>query len=143
MTDSEALYQYRIGEAEETISEAERLLAEQFSPRIIINRAYYSMFYAVLALFLKAGIRGRTSKHKGVISQFDKEFIKTGKLDKRLSAALHKIFDKRLVNDYRDFAISTSEDAREAVVEARLFLDIVRQYCNSLPAHDQTDPSAP
>jgi len=136
MTDAEALYRYRIGEAEETISEAERLLAGQFSPRIIINRAYYCMFYAVLALFLKAGVRSRTSKHKGVISQFDKEFIKTGKMDKKLSAVIHKIFDKRLVTDYRDFAVSSAEDASEAVADARLFLESVKKYCDSLHAYD-------
>lgn len=53
MTDSEALYSYRLKQAEETLAEAEKMLAEEFSPRSIINRAYYAMYYVLLALFIK------------------------------------------------------------------------------------------
>jgi uncharacterized protein (UPF0332 family) len=38
------------------------------------------MFYAVLAHFLKSGINPNTSKHDGVISVFDKDFVHTGNL---------------------------------------------------------------
>lgn len=53
MTDKETLYFYRLKQAEETLYEAEKMVKENFSPRSIINRAYYSMFYAILALFVK------------------------------------------------------------------------------------------
>jgi uncharacterized protein (UPF0332 family) len=56
MTDKEALFTYRLKQAEETLLDAERMLQGSFSSRSITNRAYYSMFYAVLALFLKADI---------------------------------------------------------------------------------------
>ena len=52
MTDRQALYLYRIGQAEETLSDAEKMLAENLTPRSIVNRACYSMFYALLALFI-------------------------------------------------------------------------------------------
>lgn len=48
------------------------------------------MFNAVLALFLKSGTDLHTSRHAGVISIFDREFIHTGELDVRLSKLLHK-----------------------------------------------------
>jgi uncharacterized protein (UPF0332 family) len=67
----------------ESLSDAERMLQNGLSPRSITNRAYYAMFYAVLALFLNTGINAKTSKHAGVISVFDKEFIHAGKLDVR------------------------------------------------------------
>lgn len=93
MTDIESLFFYRIKQAEETLADAVRMHQEgNFSPRSITNRAYYAMFYSVLALFLKTGVDIRTSKHTGVISLFDKEFIKTGKIDKHYSARLHKMF---------------------------------------------------
>jgi len=38
-----------------------------------------SAFYAVLAFFLSEDISIRSSKHSGVISLFDKEFILSGK----------------------------------------------------------------
>ena len=39
-----------------------------------VNRSYYAMIYAVLALL--ALKRKETSKHSGAISIFDKEFVK-------------------------------------------------------------------
>jgi len=100
MTDKEALFTYRLKQAEETLLDAERMLQGSFSSRSITNRAYYSMFYAVLALFLKADMRIKTSKHIGVISIFDKEFILTEKIDKYYSEILHKMFNIRQKGDY-------------------------------------------
>jgi len=80
MTDKQALCAYRLAQAEETLLDARKMLQNNLSPRSIINRAYYAMFYAVLALFLKADINLKTSKHTGVISIFDKEFVHAGKL---------------------------------------------------------------
>jgi uncharacterized protein (UPF0332 family) len=37
------------------------MLDGNFSARSIVNRAYYAMFYSVLALFLKFGIKVKTS----------------------------------------------------------------------------------
>lgn len=65
MTDKETLLRYRLSEAEETLQDAEKMLQNDISPRSIINRAYYSMFYAVLALFLHSDINPKTSKHVG------------------------------------------------------------------------------
>ena len=72
MKDTESLFKYRLEQAEETLLDAKRMLKENFSTRSITNRAYYFMFYAVLALFLKTGISVKTSKHVGVITLFDK-----------------------------------------------------------------------
>jgi uncharacterized protein (UPF0332 family) len=43
------------------------MLEDKLSPRSIINRAYYSMFYGVLALFLKGDTKIKTSKHSIVL----------------------------------------------------------------------------
>lgn len=48
MTDREMLFTYRLREADETLDEALRMIEGGFTPRTIINRAYYAMFYAVL-----------------------------------------------------------------------------------------------
>jgi uncharacterized protein (UPF0332 family) len=42
MTDMETLFSYRYKQAEETLLEAQKMLEAGFSPRSIINRAYYS-----------------------------------------------------------------------------------------------------
>ena len=85
MTDVETLMSYRLKQAEETIQDAEAMLKVRISSRSIVNRAYYAMFYAVLALFLKENINLKTSKHSGVISIFDRELILSGKIEKRFS----------------------------------------------------------
>jgi len=131
MTDKETLFLYRLKQAEETLAETERMIGSNFSPRTIINRAYYSMFYAVLSLFLKAGINTKTSKHGGIISLFDKEFIKTEKIDKRYSKMLHETFDARQEGDYKEFVELSQEDAAEFVKLAREFFDEAKKIINS------------
>lgn len=78
MTDKENLFLYRLKQADETLLDAEKMLKGNFTPRSITNRAYYSMFYALLALFIKTDVTIKTSKHSGIITLFDKEFVKTG-----------------------------------------------------------------
>ncbi|MFZ3135822.1 MAG: HEPN domain-containing protein [Thermodesulfovibrionales bacterium] len=126
MTDKETLFSYRFQQSEETLSEAKKMLEDSFSPRSIINRSYYSMFYALLALFLKTGINTKTSKHIGVISLFDKEFVKTGKIDKHYSTILHETFDARQEGDYKEFIELSLEDASHFVKLAEEFLEGIR-----------------
>jgi len=128
MTDAETLYRYRLEQAQTTLAEAERMLAEGFSPRSVINRAYYAMFYMVLALFLKRGVAVESSKHTGVLSIFDRQFILAGEIDRRHSRTLHRMFDKRLELDYKDCAEPGPTEAREGVENARAFVETLQAY---------------
>lgn len=122
MTDKETLLSYRLQQAEETLSDAEKMLESGLSPRSIINRAYYSMFYILLALFLHNNINPKTSKHSGVIAIFDREFVKTGKIEKSYSKNLHQMFDLRQQSDYKELIKLTVDDAQEGVKLAKEFL---------------------
>lgn len=122
MTDYEVLYNFRLKEAEETLAEAEEMLKGPFTGRAVVNRAYYAMFYAVQALFIKTGLRIKTSKHIGVISIFDKEFVLTGKIDKQYSAVLHATFNLRLEGDYKDLVETSREQAARSVRDAQEFI---------------------
>jgi uncharacterized protein (UPF0332 family) len=128
MTDRETIFSYRMRQTEETLVEAIRMLESGFSPRSIINRSYYSMFYAVLALFIHSNTPHKTSKHSGVIGIFNKEFIHTGKLDARFAKMLYDLFDERMELDYRDFAEVSEEDARNAVFSAQEFVSEIRKF---------------
>lgn len=86
------------------------------------------MFYAVLALFVRADVELKTSEHSGVISTFDLEFVRSGKIDKRYSKALHKMYDARQEGDYRELVELTVEDAAQAVDTARQFLAGIKAY---------------
>ena len=72
------LIKYRMEQASKAIEDALCLEAGKGSPRSIINRTYYAMFYAVLALLLREG--KSYAKHSGVIGAFDAAFVRTGLL---------------------------------------------------------------
>lgn len=127
MSDLEELFDYRMRQAEETLHEAERMLDEGFSARSVINRSYYSMFYGVLALFIRLDVPHRTSKHSGIIGIFDRELVRSGKMDPRFSRMLHRLFEQRLQADYREFAALSHEDAARAVQDARQFVMAIRE----------------
>ncbi len=57
-----------LNEAEETLTDARKMLEGGISARSVVNRAYYAMFYGVIALLIHENIEHKTSKHSGIIS---------------------------------------------------------------------------
>lgn len=92
-----ALSLYRLEQAQESLA-ASKVLLDQDLIRPSVNRSYYAMFYAVLALL--AARKEETSKHSGPIALFDKEFVKSGVFQKEFSRWLHDAFDLRQRSDY-------------------------------------------
>lgn len=115
----EALLRYRMEQAHESLREAEILLGES-ALRGAVNRAYYAMFYALLALLATRQLG--TSKHSGAISLFDRVFVKTGLFPRELSRALHLAFDRRQEHDYGEMIPLTQEMAKETLRDARMFV---------------------
>jgi uncharacterized protein (UPF0332 family) len=131
MTDRKTLFTYRIKQAEETLFDAENMLQNNLSARSITNRSYYSMFYAVLALFLNKEVHLKTSKHSGVLSIFDKEFVHTKKIDKYYSKILHRMFNMRQEGDYKELVEISPDDAMRSVEDARNFLNGIKGLIKS------------
>ena len=127
-TPVEQLIQVRLQQAKESLEEAETLYRSALL-RGAINRAYYAMFYAVLALTVLR--QETTSKHSGVIAFFDKEFVKSGIFSKELSKSLHLAFQRRQENDYGDVFLVNDEDARLALLEASSFVASIEKYLES------------
>lgn len=130
MTDRETLFNYRFQQAMETLADAESMMKVNCTPRSIVNRTYYSLFYAVQALFIKEGTEVNTSRHAGIISIFDKEFVHAGKFDRKYSVMLHSLFDTRQEGDYREFTEVSAEDASKSIENAREFISAVAQFCD-------------
>lgn len=128
MSDRDILFEYRSEQAKTTLAEAEKMFDQNFSPRSIINRAYYAMFYMVLALFLKTGTTAKSSKHSGVLGIFDREFIINGKIDKEYSRMIHRMFDRRIDFDYKEFARADINEARIAIDSAKKFLSEIERF---------------
>ncbi|KAF0127257.1 MAG: hypothetical protein FD189_325 [Elusimicrobia bacterium] len=81
-----------IEKAQEDIKAADMLIGAGLC-RIAVSRAYYAMFYVAEALLLTRGLS--FSSHKGVISNFGREFIKSGVFDKKFQKVLRDIFELR------------------------------------------------
>lgn len=105
-----ALAQERFNRAEEAFQDAVYLLEKGSYPGAI-NRLYYSAFYAVKALLATKQLE--SSKHSGIISLFQKEFVKLGYFDKKIARALPRAFEKRQKSDYTDYAVITKNEAFE------------------------------
>ena len=123
--DRQALIDARIQQSEQAFQAGLLLLQQNFYADAV-NRFYYSMFYAVLALLITRNLG--TSKHIGAISLFDREFVKPGTFPKELSRALHDAFEQRLEADYTDLAIVLEETAQQSRDYAQTFLQQVKAY---------------
>ncbi len=119
------LVELRMAQAAETLHEAHILIAEH-AGRGAVSRAYYAMFYAVLALLATKGLG--SSKHSGTISLFDREFVKPGDLPKELSRALHMAFERRQQTDYGELIQLDEPAATRVIEEAEMFIEKVRDY---------------
>ena len=112
----QALVRSRLEQADDALN-ATRILLAQHSGRAAVNRAYYAMFYAVLALL--ALRKQETSKHTGAIILFDREFVKPGVFSKELSQWLHHAFRQRLAADYAPLRTVSDDEAQAFVARVR------------------------
>jgi uncharacterized protein (UPF0332 family) len=122
------LLRYRIAQANETLREAEILLNET-ALRGAVNRSYYAMFYALLALLATKQLG--TSRHSGAIRLFDREFVKTGLLPKELSRSLRVAFNRRQTHDYSELAEVDPQTAEETLTSAKTFVTAIESYLGS------------
>ncbi len=125
MTENiQALVAYRLEQADESL-EAARTLLDKKLIRPSLNRAYYAMFYAVLALLARE--KQETSKHSGAIALFDREFVKQGIFKKNFSRWLHDAFDLRQRSDYAADYLATRYDAKKTLTNAESFVTEVKK----------------
>ena len=121
----EALLHYRLQQAYETLRESDILLSEN-ALRGTVNRAYYAMFYALLALLATRQLG--TSKHSGALSLFDREFVKTGLFPRNLSRSLRLAFNLRQTHDYGEMVEIDLPTASQTLSNAREFVDAVETF---------------
>lgn len=119
------LVQYRLNMATERLQSA-KLLLDNGSYKDSIGRSYYAIFTAVRALLAADGID--FSKHTGVISYFQKEYIKTGIFEIKYSKYMSQAFQIRNNTDYADFYIVSHDDAKEQYERAVEFYKVIENY---------------
>lgn len=128
MKDEEVrvLIQYRLDQAQVALDDAKFLLDGKRSPQSIINRSYYAMFYSALALLQKIG--KIPSRHTGVMSLFDTEFVRPGLFPSELSSNFHQAFELRQMSDYKTIEPISQEKAHATLNKAEAFVDAVKNY---------------
>ena len=94
------LVQYRLSRAKEAFKDAEILTVSK-SWNAAANRLYYACFYAVSAYLALHDIE--TTTHAGLKAAFNKELIKSGKIDKSHGLHFNRLFGLRQEADYEDF----------------------------------------
>ena len=122
----EILIKHRLEQAQQALGDAKYLIDGNRSPQSIVNRSYYAMFYAALALLQK--ISKAPSKHSGVISLFDKEYVMRGIFEKELSKDFHKAFELRQSIDYKIIKPISADKASQIWQKAVNFVQAVQHY---------------
>ncbi|OQY59303.1 MAG: HEPN domain-containing protein [Desulfobacteraceae bacterium 4572_88] len=123
MTDRqhvENLVKYRLERAKETVEDA-KLLAKVGHWNPCVNRLCYSCFYAVTALLIQHGLS--SSKHTGVRSLFNREFVRTEKIPKKMAMLYNDLFEKRQEGDYVDFVYFSESEIAPLIRQTEDFVN--------------------
>jgi uncharacterized protein (UPF0332 family) len=124
--DIQVLVQGRMQQAKESLDDGFFLREANRSNRTIVNRTYYAAFYAALALLQTINFTPR--KHSGVLSFFDKEFVRTGLFGKEHSKSFHRLFQLRQKDDYDLIDTVPDEEADEALQLSQSLIDAIENY---------------
>jgi len=124
--DKEILIRYRMDQAHSALKEAVFLREKSDTTLGAVNRSYYAMFYAVLALLQR--IEKVPRKHSGAIALFDSEFVRKGIFPKALSTHLHRAFAFRQDSDYHAIKPVSLEDTDELIRNASSFVETIGAY---------------
>ena len=123
MTDwDKDLISYRMSRANESMEDA-RILADAGRWNACVNRLYYACFYAISALLVHHGLS--SSKHTGVRSLFNKHYVKTGKIPKKLARIYNDLFERRQEGDYIDFVRFQESQVRPWISEAGQLIEYI------------------
>ncbi len=117
--DKTKLIQYRLEQANETISEVEKLIASDLL-KVAVNRIYYGIFYSLNALALKYNFQ--SSKHLQLIGWFNKNFIKPELIETIYGRILRDSFKNRSDGDYAPFIEFNKEDVVDMLDDMKKFI---------------------
>ena len=116
---------YRFQRAKESFDEA-LIMADNERWNAVVNRLYYSCYYAVIALLLKNNLE--TQSHDGARTLFGLHFIKTGVIDKQYGKFFTKLFDYRQKGDYGDLFDYDEKITMPLIKQAKEFIDEIGKH---------------
>ena len=120
---SEDLIKYKLERSDETLEEAKIMLRSSHLFGAA-NRIYYACFYAVSALLLSKDLS--SPKHSGVLSLFNRHFVKTGLIPVELGKFYSRLFDTRTESDYADLITIDLKEIQDNLKTAEIFIPAVK-----------------
>jgi uncharacterized protein (UPF0332 family) len=124
------LVRYWWQKAHESLESAQReLVAGSYA--FAINRAYYTLFYAVSALLLEGGRQFK--RHSGVRAAFNRDFIRTGRVEMRYGDLYNQLFEDRQAGDYVALTEFHAQYVQKKITDCEEFLARLRHLLRTLP----------
>jgi uncharacterized protein (UPF0332 family) len=127
----EKLARHRLARAQQAFEEGEHLMTKKAFMGAV-NRFYYAAFYAARAVLAIRELD--SSRHSGVISLFQKHFVKPGLVSTDKAKALPRAFEKRQKSDYGDFSTVTAKEGQTIRNEISDFLEECERLLDRLIA---------
>jgi len=119
------LIKYRLEQARETIDVVD-LLIRNDKLSSAVNRIYYGMFYSLLALALQYNFE--TSKHQQLIGWFNKEFIRSGLIEKEFGRILRDAYENRTSGDYDSFVVFNHAEVLLLYSDMKSFIEKIEIF---------------
>jgi uncharacterized protein (UPF0332 family) len=126
-TEKKEYIDYRLNQAKETFEAAKSLVKDEYW-NSVINRLYYSCFYAITALLYMHDINAKS--HSGIKHQFGLHFVKSGLIDKSVAEIYVDLFDYRQAGDYADFVDFDKEKTLPLIPRTEKLLNIIETLIN-------------
>lgn len=123
----EALVQYRLDRADETLKEVE-ILAKESHFNAAANRLYYACYYAVSALLVAKGLNAQS--HSGTKTLLGLHFVSKGLLSNEYGKTFSRLFEIRHSGDYDDFVFCDKEVIDEYTPKANDFINAIKALLN-------------
>ena len=123
--ERKALSKVRFEKAQENLVAAKNLVSSG-DYKIASGRAYYAVFHAMRSVLALESIDMK--HHSGVIAEFRRLYIKTGKFENTLSKTISELFDARTDSDYDDFYVISKSDTEAFIGKAEYFLEKVQEF---------------
>ncbi len=125
---------FQLEKSRNTLAEAKLLYSNNYFTGAV-NRIYYSVFYSVSGLM--SLFEFTTSKHSGMLSNFNREIANKGLVSKELKDFYVEIFDKRQEGDYRVYKFS-AEEVKEWLDKAEDFINAIEALTLKMIKEDET-----
>ena len=122
---------FRIEQAEQAARDAQ-ICREQKMYGLAVNRVYYGMFYAMLALGLVR--KFETSKHQQMHGWFNKHFVHTGIFPRHFAQLVKKAFESRTKVDYQVNVAPTDADLDALFADMKFFISTIKAWLEANPA---------